>query len=90
VAYSPRWEEADRVPGGVEHDADALAVAVRRLPWCFRAAGPERGGDGGLEVVDLDLEVEHLRLLVRPLRPGRRLVPRLALDVEVHAAREVP
>ena len=31
----------------VEHDADALAVAVRRLPRRFRAAGLERGGDSG-------------------------------------------
>ena len=42
------------------------------------------------QVVDLDLEVQHLRLLAGPFRPGRRLVPGLALDVEVHPACRVP
>ena len=42
------------------------------------------------QVVDLDLEVQHLRLLAGPFRPGRRLIPGLALDVEVHASRRVP
>ena len=75
---------------GVKDDAKALAVTVRRLPKRLGAAGVERGGDSRLEVIDLDLEVEHLRLLAGPLRPSRPLVPCLALDVDVHAARGVP
>src|SRR5947207_1947921 len=56
-------KRAEWMARGVEHDADALGVAVRWLPGCLGAAGVDRGGDGRLEVVDLDLEVEHLRLL---------------------------
>ena len=83
----PSEEEAERVAGGVEHDADAFGVAVRRLPRRFRATGLERRVDGCLEVLDLNLEVKHLRLFARPLRPRGRLVPCLALDVEVDATR---
>jgi hypothetical protein len=69
------------VAGGVEHDPDALRVAIWRLPWCFCAAGLDRVGDGRFKVDDFDLEVEHLGLLSGPLGPRRRLIPRLALDV---------
>ena len=76
--------------GGIEHDPDALAVTVWWLPRRFGAASLECGGDSDVEVVDLNLEVEHLRLLTPPLRPRRRLVPPLALDVDVHTACGIP
>ena len=77
---------------GVQHDAYAFRVTVWRLPRCFRTTALKRRGNSRLDVVDLDLdlEVEHLRLLAGPLRPRRRLVPVLALDVEVYAPRGVP
>lgn len=76
--------------GGVEHDTHALRIAVRWLPGCFRATRIERSGHGGLKVVDLDLEMKHLRLLTGLLGPARCLVPRLALDVDVHTTSRVP
>ena len=45
-------------------------------------AGRDRVFDGGVDVVDEDLEVQHLRLLVRLLRPRGRLVPGLGLEVQ--------
>lgn len=66
--------QAERVPGRVQHDANALATAVRRLPRGFGSTRLQSGGHGDTEVVDPDLEVEHLRLLARlevaHLEPG--------------------
>src|SRR6476660_7482199 len=75
-------EEAEWVAGGVEHDTDPLGITVRRLPRCFRP--------GRVEIIDLNFEMNHLRLLAGSLGPARRLVPRLALDVDVHTTRRVP
>ena len=47
-----------------------LGVAVWRLPGSLSAACGKNGGDRSLEVVDFDLEVQHL-LLVGAL-PARR------------------
>lgn len=58
--------------------------------WDEVHAWLEQHWDPDLSVDDLDLVVEHLRLLATLLRPRRRLVPGLALDVDVHAARGVP
>lgn len=77
--------------GRIQHDPDAVGIAVWRLPGGFPSAGSESGGDRYLEVVDFDLEVEHLLLLIRAFWPSRRLIPgNVALDVEVHAAGGVP
>ncbi len=42
-----------------------------------------------IEVIDLDLEVDHLGLSAGLLRPGRRLEPRVRLEVESDAARGI-
>lgn len=79
-------EQAERMTGRVEDHSDPLAISIRWLPGCLGATKLQRAGDRGLEVVDLDLEVHHLRLFSRLLGPGRRFVPRVALDVEMYAA----
>lgn len=56
----PRQEQAEGVTGRVQHDPNAVAVAVRWLPWRLSAASLKRNGDRRFKVVDLDLEVQHL------------------------------
>jgi len=83
-------KEAEGMASRVEHDADAPGVSVRWLPRRFGAASADSEGNRCIEVVHLDLEMHHLRLLAGPLGPRRRLVPGLALDVEVDTAYGIP
>src|SRR5262249_22619261 len=76
-------EEADRVSRRIQHDADALGIAGRRLPRRLLAALLLGRRARSLQILDLDLEVQHLHLLPRLRRPRRRFVPLHALDVEV-------
>src|SRR3954470_1903391 len=73
------------MPCRVEHDAQARTVSVGRLPSCLCAAKLNGSCNRCLDVVDLDLEVEHLRQFARLLGPCGRLVLRVALDVDVDA-----
>jgi hypothetical protein len=79
-------EETKRMTGWIEHDPDARRVAVWWLPKGDISASFERCRDGSLDVIDLDLEVEHLCLIAGLSRPRRRFIPAVALNVEVHAA----
>src|SRR4051812_44443884 len=83
-------EEAEWVSRGVEHDADLLGITVGWLPRCLGAASVDYSLDGGVEVVDLDLEMEHLGLLTRLLGPRRRPVPAFGLDVEANPIVGIP
>ena len=69
--------------------------SITRTPgcgWCSasRGSGGDGVGDRRVEVVDLDLEVDHLVLLTGLLRPHRRAVPLLGLDQQVRAAGRIP
>ncbi len=72
-------EEAGRVASGVEHHPDSRSVAISRLVRSFHTSASENLLDGGIKVLDVDLEVHHLRLLPRLLGPRRRLVRALGL-----------
>src|SRR4051794_38904207 len=71
---------------GVEHHAQSPAVSIRRLPRCLCTTKLNGACNRCLEVVDLDLEVEHLRQFSRLFRPCGRPVTRAALDVDVDPA----
>ena len=72
--------------GGVEHHSYPLAISVGWLPGCLGATELQSAIYGDVEVVDLHLEMHHLRQFARLLRPRRRLVPRVSLDVDVYAS----
>jgi len=59
-----REEQAERVTGGVEHDPEVLPPLVAREP---RSAG-KRVRHGCIEVIDPDVQVDHLLLGARLLR----------------------
>lgn len=72
--------------GRVEHHSDPFAISIGWLPGRLGAAEFQRAGDRGLDVIDLHLEVHHLRWFPRLLWPGRWLVPGITLDVDVDTA----
>ena len=70
-------EQAERMTGRVEHHSDPLTIPIGWLPGCLCATELQSAGDRGLEVIDLDLEVHHLRQFALLLWPGRPFVPRV-------------
>ena len=68
--------------GGVDHHPDPGLRLVLGQP----CPGRDGVGDRRVEVVDLDLEVDHLVLLTGLLGPHRGAVPLLSLDQQVGAA----
>src|SRR5262245_37907432 len=82
--------EAERVARRVEHDPELGGVAVGGLVGGDPGAGLDGEGDRVLDVVHLDLEVDHLVLDAGLLGPGRRDVPLLRLEAQADAAGRVP
>ena len=92
---TPEWlegrisEQAEGVAGWVEHDPEFVRVSVRGLLRRDTTTGGEHRGDRSVEVVDLDLEVQHLRRGAGQFGPDRRLVPLLGLERQPDPARRV-
>ncbi len=77
--------EAERVASGIEQDAEVWS-------WLMLGEARSRGESEshcGFKVVDLDIEVNHLGLSARLLRPHRWLVPWFFLEREAGAAARV-
>jgi hypothetical protein len=79
-------EKAEGVAGGVEHDAQAIAISIGRLPWSLGTTKLDGACNRDFKVLDLHFEVEHLGLLALVLGPRGRLVPRPRPDVDVNVA----
>src|SRR4051812_5469415 len=75
--------------GWVQHDAQRRGVPVRRLPGRLRGTEYLGRGDGWSDIADFDLEVHLLALLMLLLRPYRRQVVSVGLDVDPHPAGRV-
>jgi GrpB-like predicted nucleotidyltransferase (UPF0157 family) len=74
-------EQAEGMAGRVEHHPHRRLRLVVGEP----RTSLDRLGDGCVQVVDQDLQVEHLVLGPGLLRPDRRAVPLLGLDQQVGA-----
>jgi len=69
------------MPGGVEHHAHAFL----RLVFGDARAARDRMRDCRMEIVDLDIEVDHLVLRIGALGPRRCSVSRIGLERQTRA-----
>lgn len=85
---SQRWqvEEAERMPGRVEHHPESRGITVGWLKWRNRAPGRERTIHACRYIVDADLEMHHLRLVPGSFWPHGWPIPLVRPECQAHAA----